>query len=88
MNPAAPAKSLLLLKPTGAIPHGGGRRISADSEVAAILRAWLATGMPGPRPDDLRALRLKVEPAELVVRGERRGNARSRCGAFQSSSSR
>jgi len=68
VNPAAPEKSLLFLKPTSAIPHGGGRRISADSEVAAILRAWLATGMPGPRPDDLRALRLKVEPAELVVR--------------------
>jgi hypothetical protein len=33
-----PEKSLLLLKPTGAVPHGGGRRFSVDSaEYRAIV---------------------------------------------------
>ena len=63
---AAPQKSLLLLKPTGMVPHGGGRRITADSEVAAILQQWIADGAPGPQPDDLAGLRLTVEPLEIT----------------------
>src|SRR5436190_3699450 len=30
INAGTPANSLLLLKPTAAVPHGGGRRIAAD----------------------------------------------------------
>ncbi len=67
LNAGIPSRSLLLLKPTGGMPHGGGRRISPDSEVAALLTDWIAAGMPGPRPDDLRGLRLSVEPQELVI---------------------
>ncbi len=67
LNAAAPEQSLLLLKATGAMPHGGGRRISADSEVAAILRDWLIAGMPGPCDDDLAGLILTVDSPELVL---------------------
>jgi hypothetical protein len=67
INAGIPAQSLLLLKPTGAVPHGGGRRITADSEVAAILKDWIAAGMPAPRVDDLQGVRLRVEPPELVI---------------------
>jgi hypothetical protein len=66
---SAPDRSLLLQKPTGAMPHGGGRRIAADSEVAAILQDWIAAGTPGPGDDDLAGLKLTVEPTELIVRG-------------------
>ncbi|MEI8383151.1 MAG: DUF1549 and DUF1553 domain-containing protein [Planctomycetota bacterium] len=63
---AAPQKSLLLLKPTGMVPHGGGRRITNDSEVVAILRQWIADGAQAPKPDDLAGLRLTVEPREMT----------------------
>lgn len=71
INVGIPAQSLLLLKPTGAVPHGGGRRITSDSEVAAILKNWIASGMPAPRADDLNGLRLSVEPPELVIPSSR-----------------
>lgn len=67
INASVPEHSLLLLKPTGVMPHGGGRRISPDSEVAAILCDWITAGMPGPREDGLRGLTIHVEPAALVI---------------------
>ncbi len=67
VNVGSPDQSLLLLKPIGAVPHGGGRRISADSEVAAVLREWLASGMPGPQDDDLAGLKIKVDPPEAIL---------------------
>ena len=39
-----PSKSLVLLKPTGLVPHEGGRRFSDDSTEASALRRWLAEG--------------------------------------------
>lgn len=75
INVGTPGQSLLLLKPTGAVPHGGGRRITADSEVAAILRSWIAVGMPGPQGEELNGLRLRVEPPELVVAPNRNEQA-------------
>lgn len=67
IHPAAPDRSLLLLKPTGSVPHGGGVRIGADSEVAALLRQWLADGLPAPREDDLAGLRIAVKPAVVTL---------------------
>lgn len=67
VNVGSPDQSLLLLKPVGAVPHGGGRRISADSEVAAVLRAWLTNGMPGPSDSDLEGLQIKVDPPDAVL---------------------
>lgn len=75
INSGIPGNSLLLTKPTGAVPHGGGRRIAADSEVATLLKDWIAAGMPGPKVDDLQGLRLSVEPKELVIPPQRDGEA-------------
>src|SRR5262249_54314612 len=44
--PAAPGRSLLLAKPTGQMPHGGGRLFSAESEPYELLRRWIEQGMP------------------------------------------
>lgn len=43
--PGAPDASLVMLKATGAVRHGGGRRFGADSDEAALLRAWIRGGM-------------------------------------------
>lgn len=67
VNVSAPEQSLLLLKPLSIVPHGGGRRITSDSEVASLLREWFAAGMPGPREDDLAGLKLTVDPPELLM---------------------
>ncbi|HMF19870.1 MAG TPA: DUF1549 domain-containing protein, partial [Gemmataceae bacterium] len=44
--PAAPDSSLVLTKPSGRAPHGGGKRIDPDSEDYQILRTWILQGTP------------------------------------------
>jgi hypothetical protein len=63
-----PAHSLFLLKPTEAIPHGGGRRIEVDSTDYHVLADWIASGAPAPGQDDPRIRRLEVLPAGAVLR--------------------
>src|SRR5262245_57769339 len=47
--PAAPEDSLLLLKATGKIAHGGGVRFGVDSEAYRLLGRWPGQGLPwGP----------------------------------------
>ncbi len=41
-----PGRSLVLLKPTGAVPHKGGVRFEVDSPEYAVLAEWLAAGAP------------------------------------------
>ncbi|RMF40705.1 MAG: DUF1553 domain-containing protein [Planctomycetota bacterium] len=50
--PAAPSQSLLLLKATGQVPHGGGARIAPDSHEYRLLVRWIAGGMPFGGSDD------------------------------------
>jgi hypothetical protein len=48
---AAPASSLFLLKPTAAVPHGGGRRLNPTSPEYRLLLRWVRQGAlyePGP----------------------------------------
>jgi hypothetical protein len=59
-----PEQSLLLLKPTAAVPHGGGRRLEVDSgEYRAILE-WIKSGAPlGVEPgENNRVTRLELIP--------------------------
>src|SRR5688572_30255512 len=44
VNPANPDESLLLLKATGRVAHGGGKRFDAGSWEARVLRDWIARG--------------------------------------------
>jgi len=72
-NTAAPDESLLLKKATGRMPHGGGVRITAESECYRILRRYIAEGCRPPAIDDAGATRLsvvkiEVEPRELVLK--------------------
>src|SRR5262249_26513133 len=56
----APAKSLVLLKPTMALPHGGGQKLEVGSADYRVLSEWLAAGAPGPKDSDPRIKRLEV----------------------------
>src|SRR5438093_897800 len=64
----APARSLMLLKPTLAVPHGGGKRIAVDSPEYEVISEWIAAGAPPPRENDPRLERLEVSPARATLR--------------------
>jgi hypothetical protein len=57
----------MLLKATGQVPHGGGRRIATDSWQYAILRDWIAGGCRY-EPGSGAVSRLEVEPREYDFR--------------------
>ena len=78
----APAKSLLLLKPTAEVPHEGGRRFSPGEVPFRILRDWIQDGLPGPDPDSPKLLRLETSPGgELEVLVEPSSELRIRVSA-------
>jgi hypothetical protein len=67
VNPLDPARSLILLKPTAAVPHKGGQRFDAASIEYRILSEWLAGGAPGPAPEEASVTRIEVLPEHCVL---------------------
>jgi hypothetical protein len=65
-NSLDPSASLLLRKPTGAVPHEGGQRLQAGSVDYQILEQWLARGAPPPSPKAPKVVSLKVWPPRRV----------------------
>jgi hypothetical protein len=63
-----PAHSLMLLKPTLTLPHGGGLKLEVGSPDYQLLADWIASGAPGPRADDPRTERLEVSPPAAVLK--------------------
>lgn len=63
-----PAKSLILLKPTLTIPHGGGKRFDVGSPEYGVISGWIAQGMPPPRDTDPRVTAIQVLPREASLR--------------------
>ncbi len=63
-----PAKSLILLKPTLTIPHGGGRRFEVGSPEYKVISGWLAQGMPAPHDSDTLVTNIEVLPHEASLR--------------------
>ncbi|MDB5387974.1 MAG: S-layer protein [Planctomycetaceae bacterium] len=66
--PADPERSLLLLKATARMPHGGGRRLEESSDDYRILCDWIAQGATAPRNDDPRLERIELSPREQVLK--------------------
>ena len=54
ITPSDPARSLLLLKPTNAVPHKGGEKFKVDSPDWKTIVEWIAQGASGPKADDAR----------------------------------
>lgn len=46
VNTSSPERSLLLTKPVGQSPHGGGKRMEVDSDEYRLLARWVGQGMP------------------------------------------
>ncbi len=66
--PSDPGRSLLLLKPTGAVPHKGSKKFEVDSAEYRILADWIAYGAPGPRKEDPRIARIEVSPGHTTLK--------------------
>jgi hypothetical protein len=65
--PGAPDSSLLLMKAAGLVAHGGGRRLSADSEDYHTLRTWIAQGTPMGDAKGPSLKRLSIVPDKRVL---------------------
>lgn len=65
--PAAPEQSLLLRKATMSVPHGGGKRVSADAPEYRLLRDWIAANTPWGPSTAPRLVGLSLEPKQQVL---------------------
>ncbi len=65
--PGMPKASLLLQKAIGESPHGGGRRMEADSYEYNLLCQWIEQGMPWGSDDDPSVVGIECIPAERIV---------------------
>jgi hypothetical protein len=63
VEPSDPGSSLILTKPTTALPHKGGKRLEVGSDDYHLLARWIAAGTPGPSPNDPVLQSLEVTPA-------------------------
>ena len=68
VNLIEPNKSLVLLKPTLSVSHGGGLKLEVGSPDYNLLADWIAAGAPGPKADDPAIQRLEVLPAAAVLK--------------------
>ena len=64
---ALPQNSLLLLKPTGAIPHGGGTLIETGGREYNLLLDWIRAGAPGPLADEPHVTRIELSPGDKIM---------------------
>jgi hypothetical protein len=62
-----PAASLILQKPSFAIPHGGGKRFDKTSLEYRVIQEWIAAGVPPPSTKDTEIRGLEVFPAAAVL---------------------
>ncbi len=65
---ANPGASLILTKPTTALPHKGGRRFGVDSADYQIVAAWITAGCPPPKVNDPTVSSLAISPPESVLK--------------------
>ncbi len=65
---ADPSKSLLLTKPTAALPHKGGLRLDPESFDYRILADWIKDGAIAPTSNDPLLERINVSPGLSTLR--------------------
>ena len=59
---ADPGRSLILAKPSGAIPHKGGVRFETDSLNYKVISEWISAGANAPSDEDPTLVKLEVLP--------------------------
>jgi hypothetical protein len=64
---SAPDSSLFLLKATGLVPHGGGKKMEKDSDEYRLVRRWIAAGTPYGKETDPTVAKITVFPEHRVM---------------------
>src|SRR4026207_1559689 len=60
-NRVDPGRSLMLLKPTNQLPHGGGLRFEVDTPYYKTLAKWIAEGCEFGDPVSAQVTKLDVQ---------------------------
>lgn len=63
-------ESLLVTKPTGLVPHGGGKRLDPNGPEVLTLKTWIQQGMPRKAPAAATLKRITVEPSSQTLAPE------------------
>jgi len=73
LMPSSPGASLFLLKATGTLAHGGGKRLAVGSDDYQTLSRWMMNGSPPARSSDPTLARVTVTPNRVTFEaGNRR----------------
>lgn len=77
INLAVPEESLFLKKAIGSVPHGGGKRLEADSQYYATILEWLQNGALADPADKKppTCTSVAIYPSQAVLEG---ANAKQR----------
>jgi hypothetical protein len=67
---ASPEHSLILLKASGTIAHGGGKRMELDSDEYKLIRRWIAAGTPFGDKNDPVVTKITVYPEHRILTRE------------------
>lgn len=67
LSPAAPEHSLLLLKASGTLPHGGGARMENGDPNYRVLKRWIAEGADFGDPEVAKVATVEVFPTERMM---------------------
>lgn len=67
VNLTRPDTSLLLMKGTASVPHGGGLKLDREGPQFEMLRRWVREGTPFQSPNEQMVVRIEVDPVELVM---------------------
>ena len=65
---STPEASLLLRKPAGLAPHGGGVRMPAGSEEYQMLQKWIEAGAPRTAPEAPDLVSIAVLPEQRIMK--------------------
>ena len=63
----SPGQSLLLTKPVGKSPHGGGKRMDVDGYEYRLIQRWIEQGMPYGNAKDPVVVGIKCMPEGRVM---------------------
>ncbi len=73
INRVEPAKSLLLGKASGVIPHQGGALLKSGTKEYELMSEWLVQGAPLSGTREAHIVSIRIAPASLVLnKGEKK----------------
>ncbi|MEX2286794.1 MAG: DUF1549 domain-containing protein [Planctomycetaceae bacterium] len=70
INRALPHESLMIEKPSGKVPHTGGKRFEEGSELYNTLIRWLEAGAPNDSGEIPKIVSVELYPKGAVLDGE------------------